>query len=180
MILVVKTLEGKQRVCGIASYPVGGYKAVIRGQVQALIGGIKKDQLIKVEVLEAEIRALEMAAVQRGRPCPERCHQLRLCQQELRDLADGRTRVHVLATQGRLYDIGYKANKLIAWLGRRDRVRNGVVTVRDAARKECRTSGDIAEAFAEYYKRLYESRVEFTGDEMRRLLRGCFSVDPHS
>ncbi|KAJ1176807.1 hypothetical protein NDU88_002074 [Pleurodeles waltl] len=108
--------------------------------------------------------------MQSGRLCPERCHQLRLRQQELRGSADGRMRAHGLATQRRLYDVGDKANKLIVWLERRDRGRIWVVTLRDAVGQECRTSGDITEAFAEYYKWLYESRVEYTGVECADLL----------
>ncbi|KAJ1148710.1 hypothetical protein NDU88_001538 [Pleurodeles waltl] len=135
-----------------------------------MIDGIKKEQLTKVAGLEADIRVLKMVAGQSGRPCPERCHQLRLRQQELRDLADGRARVHALATQRRLYDVGDKANKLMPWLKSRDRGRNWVVTVRDAARQACRTGGDIAEASAEYYEWLYESRVEFIGVECADLL----------
>ncbi|KAJ1190580.1 hypothetical protein NDU88_007318 [Pleurodeles waltl] len=48
--------------------------------------------------------------------------------------------------------------------------RNWVVTVQDAKGQECRTSVDIAEAFADYYERLYESMVEYSGRECVELL----------
>ncbi|KAJ1082262.1 hypothetical protein NDU88_002430 [Pleurodeles waltl] len=113
--------------------------------------------------------------MQAGWPCPEQCHQLRLRQQELRNLADGRAMAHVLAVQQRRYDMGDKANKLTVWFERRDRGRNWVVTVRDAEGQECKTSGDITEAFADYYEWLYESRVEYTRVECAELL-GDFSL----
>ncbi|KAJ1085461.1 hypothetical protein NDU88_005593, partial [Pleurodeles waltl] len=117
---------------------------------------------------------LEKAAVQSSRPCPERCHQLRLRQQELRDLADGRARAHALATQRRHYGVGDKANKLIACLVMRDKGRNWVGTVRDVVGKACSSSGDIAEAFAQYYERLHESKVKFSGVECADLLKDVY------
>ncbi|KAJ1129438.1 hypothetical protein NDU88_007808 [Pleurodeles waltl] len=111
-----------------------------------------------------------MTAVQSGRPRPEQRHQLRLRQQELRDLAGSRARAHALATQRHLYDVGDKANKLIVWLERRDRGRTWQVIVPEAAGQAYKTVGDIAEAFAEDYEQVYKSRVEFTRVECAELL----------
>ncbi|KAJ1097690.1 hypothetical protein NDU88_002807 [Pleurodeles waltl] len=94
----------------------------------------------------------------------------RFRQQELRDLAEGRARVKALEGQRRLYDVGDKASKLIAWLERRDKGRNWVVSVRNAEGQECKTSGDITEAFVDYYERLYESRVGYSREERAELL----------
>ncbi|KAJ1165628.1 hypothetical protein NDU88_006047 [Pleurodeles waltl] len=123
------------------------------------------------EELETEIIALGATAVPGGRPCPERCYELRLRQQERRDLADNKARAYALATQRCLYDVGDKANKLTAWLAGRDRGRNWVVAVRDETGKTCMTSGDIAKAFAEYYERLYESRAKLLGVDCADLLK---------
>ncbi|KAJ1123629.1 hypothetical protein NDU88_002097 [Pleurodeles waltl] len=56
-----------------------------------------------------------------GWPSPELCHRLRLRQQELMDLVYNKAKAYALTTQCHLYDVGDKANKLIAWLARRHR-----------------------------------------------------------
>ncbi|KAJ1160426.1 hypothetical protein NDU88_000928 [Pleurodeles waltl] len=95
------------------------FKAVLRGQAQALIGGKKKENTLQIEALEREVGTLQDQLP--GDGSEELRQRLIAKQTELRELAEDDAREYALATQRRLYDTGDKASKLLAWLDRRDK-----------------------------------------------------------
>ncbi|KAJ1113895.1 hypothetical protein NDU88_002135 [Pleurodeles waltl] len=148
--------------------------AVLRGNAAALIGGIRKERILQCTELEKEIAALGAEALSEGQSSPDQSHRLQLRQQELRDLAENKARLCALATQRRLYVVGDKANKLIAWLERRDRGRNWFITQR--RRGGTHTTGEaIADAFATYYEQLYKYLSIHIEEECVDLLRDISS-----
>ncbi|KAJ1188315.1 hypothetical protein NDU88_005076 [Pleurodeles waltl] len=140
-------------------------------KVQALIGEIRTEKFLRYEGLEKEITAIKLTVLQVGQPSPEQCHRLRLRQQQLRDLVGNKARAYVLVIQGHLYNVGDKANKLVAWLTGRDRGKDWVGTIRDKTGETHTTSEDIAKTFAQYYERLDESRATFLDKDCTDLLR---------
>ncbi|KAJ1166742.1 hypothetical protein NDU88_007139 [Pleurodeles waltl] len=74
--------------------------------------------------------------------------------------------------QRHFYEVGDKANKLLAWLEKRDRCRSWVTEIRDETGGRHTTEDTIAQAFATYYEHTYSSMtaqtyvdcMEFFGD----------------
>ncbi|KAJ1110025.1 hypothetical protein NDU88_007380 [Pleurodeles waltl] len=62
-----------------------------------------------------------------------------------------------------LYDDSDKANKLLAWLDRRDLERSWVLEIDDKEGRFQRDGPTIASAFADYYENLYQPATS-TGD----------------
>lgn len=62
---------------------------------------------------------------------PETAHKLSIKQKEYRDIAEDAARTQHRATQHRIYDIGYKASKLLAWLDKRESANMWVTQIID-------------------------------------------------
>ncbi|KAJ1164164.1 hypothetical protein NDU88_004609 [Pleurodeles waltl] len=74
---------------------------------------------------------------------------------DLRALAERQARAFALASQCRLYDVGDKAGRLLAWLDKLDQERSWVRTMRNKEGTDCGSSESIVEAFAAYYEEVY-------------------------
>lgn len=129
------------------------YKTVFRGQAQALIGAKKKEEALYVHRLEDDILGMEQAHGEN--PSAELRHRLQLKQKELRARVENEARAYALATQHRLYDVGDKSLKLLAWLERRHRERTWVTGVRDKAGTLVTSSVQMAELFAVHFEDIY-------------------------
>ncbi|XP_078502562.1 uncharacterized protein LOC144758587 [Lissotriton helveticus] len=96
--------------------------------------------------------------------------QLQDKQREYRELVSNEAKTQSLATLHRLYDVGDKSGKLLAWLGRKERAARWVAQVRrDEGRME-KTDKGIAEAFALHYENFYRERDLGTVDEAIRYM----------
>ncbi|KAJ1200410.1 hypothetical protein NDU88_004234 [Pleurodeles waltl] len=84
-------------------------------------GGKKKEKKIQFEALERDIRMLTDCLP--TDTSPELQRSLQTKQAELRDLPEDRAGQYAQVTQRQLYDTGNQANKLLAWLDRRDQNR---------------------------------------------------------
>ncbi|KAJ1089653.1 hypothetical protein NDU88_002802 [Pleurodeles waltl] len=132
----------------------------VRGQALALLGGLKKECCLKCEIIEGEVSKLDAEILAGGLIQQHHCNLLLLKQQELTDLVDNSAHVHALATQRRLYDVGDRANRLLAWLEKRNWGRNWVMGIRDEAGDRRTTGDDIPEAFATYYEQVYSAKTD--------------------
>ncbi|KAJ1118985.1 hypothetical protein NDU88_007171 [Pleurodeles waltl] len=98
-------------------------------------------------------------------------HQQCFKRNELRSLPEQHARAYVLAPQLRLYDVGDIANKLLAWLDKRDQERSWVREVQNKEEVACRSNESIAEAFDAYYKEVYTSVTRMTEEDCMDLLQ---------
>ncbi|KAJ1159096.1 hypothetical protein NDU88_011766 [Pleurodeles waltl] len=73
------------------------FKTVIRGQTQALIGGLKKERCLKCETIEGEVSELEAEMLAGGPIQLHQYHNFLLKQQEVRDLEGNKACTHTLA-----------------------------------------------------------------------------------
>ncbi|KAJ1103865.1 hypothetical protein NDU88_001286 [Pleurodeles waltl] len=89
----------------------------------------------------------------------------------LRALAEQHARAHALVTWRRLYDVGDKADKLLAWLDGWDRERSWVRQVKSGDGTKCGTNELIAEAFAVYYEEVCASMTLMTEEDCADLFR---------
>lgn len=130
------------------------YKIVMRDYIQAESGIRRKERRAAGEILDLDAmqgRDEEHEA--------QRRHKLALKQRELRDFEDHQARAYALASQRKLYDLGDKANRVIAWLEKRDRERRWVPELVNSEGKLCVTGADIAETFAQYYEGIYQPQM---------------------
>ena len=95
------------------------YKTVFRDRVQNAIADEKRAG--NAEIREIESRLLECESKVADKGTPERVRQMEILRKEYQDLTTGQVKLHLLATQHRLYEAGDKAGKLLAWLGNKER-----------------------------------------------------------
>ncbi|KAJ1205745.1 hypothetical protein NDU88_001172 [Pleurodeles waltl] len=79
----------------------------------------RKETLLKCATMKREVMELEGLAL--ASSDPEDRDKLKLKQQELRALVENHTSKYVTAVNCRLYKVGEKAGKLLAWLERKER-----------------------------------------------------------
>ncbi|KAJ1207148.1 hypothetical protein NDU88_002540 [Pleurodeles waltl] len=101
----------------------------------------------------------------------ELLHQLRLKQYNLRALAEQQARAYATASQCRLYDVGDKASRLLAWLDKPNQECSCVRIIRTKEGTTCESSESIVEAFAVYYEDVYASVSQMTEEDCSELLR---------
>ncbi|KAJ1140359.1 hypothetical protein NDU88_006714 [Pleurodeles waltl] len=97
---------------------------------------------------------------------PEAREKLRLRQMELISLAENHTRQYSIAVR-RLYEVGNKAGKLLAWLEQKDRECVWVLRVENSELDMQTTGAALAETFADYYKSLYASMTDMSTADFR-------------
>lgn len=136
------------------------YKTVARDFIQSEIGRRRKEKTAQMDLLESELLTLESTRCETDEQDKEKHHQLRLKEKELKDVGINQAKFHALATQRRIYDLGDKANKMIAWLEKRDRDRNWVPGIRTAEGGIRDTGVGITEAFVQYYEGIYQTPTE--------------------
>ncbi|KAJ1156702.1 hypothetical protein NDU88_009420 [Pleurodeles waltl] len=94
--------------------------------------------------------------------------ELNLIKADLRKVTEkltGAARSYALTMQQRLYDVGYKANKLLIWLDRRDPERSCMLEIDDKRGKLQQDSPTIANIFTDYYEELYHSAIHMGDTE---------------
>ncbi|KAJ1202179.1 hypothetical protein NDU88_005980 [Pleurodeles waltl] len=77
----------------------------------------------------------------------------------------------IYALLRRLYDVGDKAGRLLAWLDKRDQERSWVRTIRNKEGTDCESSESKVEVFAVYYEDVYTSASWMTEEDCTDLLR---------
>ncbi|KAJ1098591.1 hypothetical protein NDU88_003699 [Pleurodeles waltl] len=92
-------------------------------------------------------------------------HWLRLKRYERRALAEQHAWAYALATQRRLYEVGDKANKRLAWLDKRDREQSWVREVQSKDGALCGSKKPIVEDFATYYEEVYTSVTRMSEED---------------
>ncbi|KAJ1186077.1 hypothetical protein NDU88_002862 [Pleurodeles waltl] len=105
------------------------------GHAQDIIRGKRKEQNLQeaelgLELVVFEARGQAEGGVEEG---------LRIKRYELRALAEQHARASVMASQRQLYDVGDKANKLMAWLDKGDRERSWVREVQNKEGAVCQS-----------------------------------------
>lgn len=146
------------------------YKAVIRGAPLAKISGLRKEAQGALIRLEEQILELETS--------PER-HESDTLQQHLKiktkeysELATEAARTHYRATRCKVYDVGDKGGKLLAWLDKKSQVQRGVTELEERPAIRLTDPQDIADAFGRHYKALYKTITPHTEEEALSLMRG--------
>ncbi|KAJ1097427.1 hypothetical protein NDU88_002546 [Pleurodeles waltl] len=98
--------------------------------------------------------------------------KLQLRQQELWSQVEYRARNYAITAQRRVYEVGDKAGKLLAWPEQRDSESSGVLKKENAESILQTTGITIAKAFAEYYEDLYASKTTMSTADCADFLRG--------
>ncbi|KAJ1139287.1 hypothetical protein NDU88_005662 [Pleurodeles waltl] len=124
---------------------------------------MKNERSLECFRIEMDIVELEARTQTEGTAVLK--HQLQLCQQDFRILAEGWEQGHTLAMQCNLYDVGDKVNKLLAWIEERDRDGFWVLEVTDRHGTLRKTSASIADAFADYYEDPHKSMTSRTAPD---------------
>ena len=101
---------------------------------------------------------------------PERLHALNIKKREYQDLVTNAAKATYIATQRKLYNVGKKAAKLLAWLDKRDQGDRWVLEIAQDAGPPVKDSKEIAATFADYYTQLYKKSVKMTAEDSRELL----------
>ncbi|KAJ1088183.1 hypothetical protein NDU88_001342 [Pleurodeles waltl] len=94
------------------------FKTVLRGQAQASLWVTGKEMRLACATIEKDIVSLEATTLASNNP--EDHEKLQLRQSEPRALAENQAKQPAVAVQRRLYDVGDKAGRLLAWLEHRD------------------------------------------------------------
>ncbi|KAJ1128447.1 hypothetical protein NDU88_006825 [Pleurodeles waltl] len=118
------------------------------GQAQVVLGVVKKEMRLACATIEKDMVSLKATVLASN--YSEDHEHLRLRQSELIALAENQARQYAIAVQRRLYYVGDKAGKLLAWLAWRDRERTWVLRVENSDRVTQTTGVAIAETFADY------------------------------
>ncbi|KAJ1131851.1 hypothetical protein NDU88_010183 [Pleurodeles waltl] len=96
----------------------------VRGQPLSLIAGVKGKARAQLDSLESKMLYLEARVSHLAEA--GLVHQIKLKQQDYRDVAEHKAKTAFLATQRRLYKVGNRSGQLLAWLGKRNCERIGL------------------------------------------------------
>lgn len=146
------------------------YKAVIRGAILAKISGLRKEAQAALRLLEEQI--LELQNYPKGQDSDITQHQLEIKTKEFTDLATDAARTHYRATCNKIYDVGDKAGKLLAWLDRKKRTQRVVTETEENSTAWLTDPQDIAVPFGRYFQDLYTTLTPHAEEEGLSLLQG--------
>lgn len=146
------------------------YKTVIRGSVLGSIAGLRKEKCAVATHLEEQILNLERQLLEHD--SEDTRHNLKIKTTELSDLARDAAKTYHRATLSKLYDVGDKAGKLLAWLDKRSQAQRLVVEFTTDSGSHLTDPQDIADEFGRYYQQLYASSTPHTEEEAASLLSG--------
>ena len=142
---------------------------MIRGDALSLITGHKRDKQSKINNLEREVWELEQGLIT-GNDTEAR-HKLNLKLKEYRDESTEAAKSRIRTTQYKVYEIRNKANKLLAWLDKRDQEQRWVLELHTDTREIVTDRQGITTEFATYFALLYTSSTKFSPEKIKELLR---------
>lgn len=144
------------------------YKAVIRGVILAQISGQRKEKNATLTILEKQILQLEITL--RAHNTAECRQNLALKIKEFTDVATDAAKTQYRATQSRIYDVGDKTSKLLAWLDWRAQAQRVVAEIETDSGTTLVDHQDIVNEFGRYYASLYSSQTINPEEEALSLL----------
>lgn len=129
------------------------YKTVIRGHAISLITGHKKAN--RKHIVDLELNISQAEAAQTTDPSDTRAHTLNLVQQEYRAYTWEEAKLKYTHTQHKIYELGDKAGKLLAWLDTRERSTRWVAQLRLDSGELTTDPQLITEVLAKHYEKIY-------------------------
>ena len=127
----------------------------MRGHLIVHVVGKRRERDREVSCLETNLNLWEADYI--ANPHSEILRRIEQAREEYRCLFQQEARTQYRAQQGRLYEVGNKAGKLLAWLARRDEEQRWISGVFDTSGTPVETAGQIAQTFADFLRTLYMS-----------------------
>ncbi|XP_078518507.1 cadherin-related family member 3-like [Lissotriton helveticus] len=144
------------------------YKTVLRGHAINTITGHKKRQ--SQELADLEIKLRECTAAHESQPSPAAMHALALQQQLYNDHLRLVVKGHITETQNRIYEVGDKAGKMLAWLDKREGNSRGIQCLKDEQGEAHTDPRRITELLASHFEQVYTPAREITPECAQTLL----------
>ena len=136
-----------------------GAKAVMRGSIIAISSRLKKQRLAQQDTLEREIKKLETEHQQSKKQ--EVLQTLKETRKKLDDLLTYQTEGALRFINRKYYEMGNRASRLLAFQLRKAQSSRTVHKIKGPDSDKILTQPkDITEAFASYYRRLYEEEAD--------------------
>lgn len=148
-----------------------GAKVVMRGKIIAISSRLKKERLSEQNKLEKEIKDLESEHKQTNNP--QVLGILKETRQKLDDLLTFKTEGALRFINRKYYEMGNRASRLLAFQLRKEQSNRTVHKISCPHLGRSLTQpNEIAEAFATYYKKLYEEeRDPHKEDKVKHFLK---------
>lgn len=144
------------------------FKTVIRGQALSQISGAKKEKQARLLRLEEEILKLEEGITASTEQ--DTTQILKLTQEEYGTEAREAAKTMISHKLGRVYELGDKAGKLLAWLDRRETASQLVTELWTVTGRKLTDPQDMADEFGKYSEHIYTARSTRREAETKELL----------
>ena len=144
------------------------FKPVIKGQSLSITVGYKREKNLVSELLEKELQILEKVMIES--PSAATIHAINVKKKEYLDVATEAAKAAYLATQHRLYEVGNKAGKLIAWLDRREEEGRWIHEIKNHKGETATDPKEIAEIFSQHYTQVYKKSIHRPATDNRELI----------
>lgn len=144
------------------------FKTVIRGEALSAITGQRKEKEAQLLTIESDLLTLERDAQMSDNP--EVQHRMQLKATEYKALVTDAAKQLARQREGRLYDQGDKAGKLIAWLDKKRATQRVVSELRTESGTLLTELQEIASEFAAHYRRVYTTGSMLPEEDSRTLL----------